>query len=50
MARVFARFCRRNYAQAGQGAWAMAQFEHALELDSDRGDAHDRIARVLWSQ
>jgi Tfp pilus assembly protein PilF len=38
------------YARAGQGALATAQFEHALELDSDRGDAHDQIARVLWSQ
>ncbi len=38
------------YAQAGQGAKAITQFEHALELDQDRGDADDRIARVLWSE
>jgi len=39
-----------SLAEAGQGAKAITQFEHALELDSDRGDAHDHIARVLWSQ
>jgi tetratricopeptide (TPR) repeat protein len=38
------------YAERGQGAPAIAQFEHALELDADRGDADDHIARVLWSQ
>ena len=38
------------YAESGQGAKAIVQFEHALELDPDRGDAHDRIARVLWSE
>jgi cellulose synthase operon protein C len=38
------------YAQAGQGAKANVQFEHALELDPDRGDAYDHIARVLWSE
>jgi hypothetical protein len=32
------------------GAKAIVQFEHALELDSDRADADDHIARVLWSQ
>lgn len=37
-------------AQAGQDAKAIVQYEHALELDSDRGDAHDHIARVLWSE
>jgi cellulose synthase operon protein C len=37
-----------SYAQAGQGAKAIVQFEHALELDPDRGDADDHIARVLW--
>ena len=39
-----------SYAEAGQGAKAITRFEHALELDADRGDAHDHIARVLWSQ
>ena len=29
---------------------AIVQFEHALELDPDRGDAEDHIARVLWTQ
>lgn len=38
------------YAQAGQAAKAIAQYELALELDADRGDAHDHIARVLWSE
>jgi Tfp pilus assembly protein PilF len=39
-----------SYAERGQGAKATAEFEHALELDPDRGDAHDHIARVLWSE
>jgi tetratricopeptide (TPR) repeat protein len=39
-----------EYAEAGQGAKAITQFERALELDADRGDAHDRIACVLWSE
>ena len=38
------------YAEARQPAKAIAEFEHVLELDSDRGDAHDRIACVLWSE
>ena len=38
-----------SYAQAGERAKAITQFQHALELDPDRGDAEDRIARVLWS-
>jgi tetratricopeptide (TPR) repeat protein len=38
------------YAEAGQGAKAITQFEAALQLDADRGDAHDHIARVLWSE
>lgn len=32
------------------GDKAIVQFEHALELDPDRGDAEDHIARVLWTQ
>jgi cellulose synthase operon protein C len=39
-----------SYAAAGQGAKAITQFEHALELDADRGDAEDHIARVLWAE
>jgi tetratricopeptide (TPR) repeat protein len=39
-----------RYADAGQGAQAITQFEHALELDADRGDAHSHMARVLWSE
>jgi Flp pilus assembly protein TadD len=39
-----------SYADAGQGAKAITQFQHALELDPDRGDAHSHIARVLWSE
>lgn len=39
-----------SFAEAGQPAKAIVQFEHALDLDASRGDAHDRIARVLWSQ
>ena len=38
------------YAEAGQPVNAIAQFEIALQLDADRGDAHDRIANVLWSE
>ncbi len=38
-----------SYAASGQTAKAITQFEHALELDRDRGDAGDHIARALWS-
>jgi len=38
------------YAETGQAAKAVAQFEIALQLDADRGDAHDRIAKVLWAE
>ena len=38
------------YAQRGQASEAVTQYEHALALDRDRGDAHDHIARVLWSE
>jgi tetratricopeptide (TPR) repeat protein len=38
------------YEAAGQSTKAIDQFESALQLDPDRGDAHNRIARVLWSQ
>ncbi len=39
-----------KYAQGGQGAKAITEFEHALELDANRGEAHDHIARVLWRE
>jgi hypothetical protein len=38
------------HAEAGQSAKAITQFEAALQLEADRGDAHDHIARVLWSE
>ena len=39
-----------SLAEAGHPAKAIARFEQALALDPDRGDAHDHIARVLWSE
>jgi cellulose synthase operon protein C len=39
-----------SYAQARQAAKAITQFELALQLDADRGDADDHIAQVLWSE
>jgi Flp pilus assembly protein TadD len=39
-----------SYAEAGAGAKAIVQYEKALQLDADRGDAYDRMARVLWSE
>jgi tetratricopeptide (TPR) repeat protein len=39
-----------SYAEAGKSAMAITQFEHALELDPDRGDALDHIARLLWRE
>jgi cellulose synthase operon protein C len=38
------------YAAAGQSTKAIVQYESALQLDANRGDAHNHIARVLWSQ
>ena len=37
-------------ANAGQGAKAISLYERALELDQDRGDAHDHMAGVLWAE
>jgi tetratricopeptide (TPR) repeat protein len=37
------------YAAAGEGTKAIGEFHLALELDPDRADALDHIARVLWS-
>ena len=39
-----------SYVEAGKPAMAITQFEHALELDPDRGDALDHTARVLWAE
>ncbi|MGA3042647.1 MAG: tetratricopeptide repeat protein [Bryobacteraceae bacterium] len=38
------------YAERGQGQKAVTEFQHALELDPDRTDAYDHIARVLWPE
>jgi tetratricopeptide (TPR) repeat protein len=38
------------YADSGQRAQALAQYDNVLQLDSDRGDAHDHAARALWSE
>jgi Tfp pilus assembly protein PilF len=38
------------YVERGQPAKAVVEFEKALQLDADRGDAHSRIACILWSQ
>ena len=38
------------YADAGQGVKAISLYERALELDADRGDAYDHMARVLWTE
>jgi hypothetical protein len=39
-----------SLAAAGESAQAIAQFKQALVLDPDRGDAHDHIALVMWSE
>src|SRR5208337_1235842 len=38
------------YRDAGQLENALEDFAHALELDSTRADAHDRMAQILWQQ
>jgi Tfp pilus assembly protein PilF len=38
------------YRDAGQLANALEDFAHAVELDSKRADAHDRMAQILWKQ
>jgi hypothetical protein len=38
------------YRDVGQLDSAREDFAHALELDSQRGDAHDRMAQILWQQ
>ena len=39
-----------SYADLGQAAKAISLYERALELDADRGDAEDHMARVLWTE
>jgi hypothetical protein len=38
------------YAEVGQSQRAVTQFDLALQLDANRGDADDHAARVLWAQ
>ena len=38
------------YRDVGQLPSALEDFAHALELNSQRGDAHDRMAQILWQQ
>ena len=38
------------YRDVGQLASALDDFAHAVELSSQRGDAHDRMAQILWQQ
>jgi predicted Zn-dependent protease len=38
------------YRDAGQLENALEDFAHALELNSRRADAHDRMAQILWQQ
>ncbi len=37
------------YAANRQVAKALARYDQALQLDADRGDAHDHAARLLWA-
>ncbi len=38
------------YRASGDAARAASDYEHALELDPRRGDAHNRLAAILWEQ
>lgn len=38
------------YRESGDFARALGDYERTLELDPGRGDAHDRVATVLWEQ
>lgn len=38
------------FRDAGQYGAAMGDYRHALELSPQRGDAHDRMAQILWQQ
>ena len=38
------------HAEQQRVARAMASYGNVLELDPDRGDAHGRMARLLWAQ
>jgi len=39
-----------SYADRGSPARALVEYQHALELDSNLGRAHDRSASLLWDQ
>jgi len=38
------------YRDGGQLASALEDYAHAVELSAQRGDAHDRMAQILWQQ
>jgi cellulose synthase operon protein C len=38
------------FVERGQAARAFTEYDHALELNPDRGEVHDRIALLLWDQ
>ena len=38
------------YQDTGQLDWALADYAHAVELNSKSGEAHDRMAVILWQQ
>ena len=38
------------FVERGQAARAFTEYDHALELDPNRGEVHDRIALLLWDQ
>ncbi|MFQ5722882.1 MAG: hypothetical protein ACE5G6_00210 [Terriglobia bacterium] len=38
------------FRETGQPARALVEYDHTLELDPDRGEAHDRAAAILWEQ
>jgi tetratricopeptide (TPR) repeat protein len=37
------------YRESGDAQNALAGYAHSLELDAQRGSAHDRMAEVLWT-
>ena len=49
--RAAAYFALGDYFRdTGELGRARAEYDHALELDPNRGDAHDRVAVILWEQ
>ena len=38
------------YREAGHAERAIADYQNALQLDANRGDAHDRMALIDWQQ